>query len=64
MDFDCDNSYDMVLALESFSKLKEGFEIIYTKKGKYKYNELKEEKEIVITAIGNSRKNIYFIKNM
>ena len=56
------NLYDVVLELNSLSKLKDGFPIIYnTEKGKQKVDELKEKDGIAITAIGNSNQGKSFI---
>ncbi len=56
------NLYDVVLELNSLSKLKDGFPIIYnTEKGKQKVDELKKKDGIAITAIGNSNQGKSFI---
>ena len=53
--------YDVVLNLESLSRLKEGFSVEYTEKGKKKIEDLKKNKGIVITAIGNSNQGKSYI---
>ena len=44
----------MIFKLKSLSKIKEGFEILYSEKGKQKYEEFKAKYSTIITAIGNS----------
>ncbi len=61
MDFDCENSYDIIFDLKSLSKLDEGFEIIYSKEGKGKCDELRDIKDIIISAIGNTNKGKTYI---
>ena len=56
-----DNSYDCILDLKSLSNLKEGFPIIYSKIIKEQFDEIKEERGIVVTAIGNSNKGKTYI---
>jgi len=53
--------YDVVLNLESLSRLKEGFSVEFTEKGKKKIEDLKQNKGIVITAIGNSNQGKSYI---
>ncbi len=53
--------YDMVFKLKSLSKIKEGFEILYSEKGKQKYEEFKAKYSTIITAIGNSNQGKSFI---
>ena len=61
MDFNSYNSYDIVFDLKSLSNLKEGFPIIYSKIIKEQFDEIKEERGIVVTAIGNSNKGKTYI---
>ena len=56
-----DNYYDIILDLKSLSNLQEGFPIIYSEKGKEKYDAWNNKKVCMISAIGNSNKGKTYI---
>ena len=53
--------YDIIFKIKSLSKIKEGFQILYSQTGKEKYEEFKEKNSSIITAIGNSNQGKSFI---